>query len=297
MNNNPLLPSPTPNYQTRDRLNSWTHPLPCRFLEWSGWYNQTIHNRLIGHYRLYTHFQKAYAKSPNPDFPATSAYILHYRANYGPRHFLAKAISLLFSTIALQGPTPASQYAILNHHLLHTRPDILQQFLIAAGANLATALHHAHQAILDPDFFTHQTSINQNHLAIQYNSRVIFQPLLREGAKGKAKGVFSKKQLLIFFDLLSETNAIERIDFRKPNKFREIAALLHSISGKSTDSLIEELNLHRDKSLYRHHTTGERDQLIITLTNLAETFRAAGFRSIAKQADSRIRDLERSVNA
>jgi hypothetical protein len=121
-------------------------------------------------------------------------------------------------------------------------------------------------------------------------------PILREGPHGKEKGVFSKKQLLIFFDLLSGTNAIERIDFHKRNKFPDIAALFHAITGKPATSFIEKLDDHRRKGLYQFHTPGERNQLIVTLTNLANTFRAAGFRSIAKLADRKIKELESAKN-
>ena len=38
---------------------------------------------------------------------------------------------------------------------------------------------------------------------------------------------------------------------------------------------------------------GELTQLIVTLTNLSETFRSAGFRSIANMADKKLSELER----
>jgi hypothetical protein len=137
---------------------------------------------------------------------------------------------------------------------------------------------------------------NDNHNNNQYILQVFVQPVLREGATGKEKGVFSKKQLLIFFDLLSETNAIERIDFRKPNKYHDIATLFHALTGKPATSFTEELDDHRHKGLYQFHTPGERTQLIVALTNLANAFRAAGFRSIAKQADKKIKELEAARN-
>ncbi len=45
--------SPERNYKWKDKLNSLTGHLDCRFLEWTGWYNQDILQRLLGHYRLY----------------------------------------------------------------------------------------------------------------------------------------------------------------------------------------------------------------------------------------------------
>jgi hypothetical protein len=135
---------------------------------------------------------------------------------------------------------------------------------------------------------------NDNRNCNQYILQVFVQPILREGAKGKEKGVFSKKQLLILFDLLSETNAIERIDFHKPNKFPDIATLFHALTGKAASSFTKELDDRRHKDIYQFHTAGERDQLIVALTNLANIFRAAGFRSIAKQADKKIKEIEAS---
>ena len=135
---------------------------------------------------------------------------------------------------------------------------------------------------------------NDNRNSNQYILQVFVQPILREGAKGKEKGVFSKRQVLILLDLLSEANAIERIDFRKPNKFPDIATLCHALTGKSASSFTEELAGYRHKDIYQFNTSGERDQLIVALTNLANAFRAAGFRSIAKQADKKIRELENS---
>lgn len=113
------------------------------------------------------------------------------------------------------------------------------------------------------------------------------------GTKGKEKGVFSKKQLLIFFDLLSESKAIDKIDYSKPNKFESIALMLQAVSGKSKDSIMEQLKDTRNNGLYSFQNQGELNQLIITLTNLAETFRKAGYRTVATVADRKIRELER----
>lgn len=49
--------SPARDYTWKDKLNSITSPLGCRFLEWTGWYNQDIAQRLLGHYRLYQLFK------------------------------------------------------------------------------------------------------------------------------------------------------------------------------------------------------------------------------------------------
>lgn len=55
---------------------------------------------------------------------------------------------------------------------------------------------------------------------------------------------------------------------------------------------MQELNDYKHKGLYEFRTEGERRQLIVTLTNMAESFRKAGFRSIATLADKKIRELE-----
>ena len=79
----------------------------------------------------------------------------------------------------------------------------------------------------------------------------------------------------------------------KPNKFENIATMLQAVTGKSKDSIIEQLkDTHRD-GLYSFQNIGELNQLIVTLTNLSEIFRSAGFRSIANMADKKLRELER----
>jgi hypothetical protein len=330
MNQNILPPNPdlTRDYRMRDRLNGWTRLLPCRFLEWSSWYNQSIRNRLIGHYRLYNHFKKDFEIFHPHDLSVAQSYILQYRMNYGLKHFVSRTTSLIYSTITLRKFAPAGSYAIINRHLIYERPDILQQFLATAEINFDAALDQATQNILAPTFLNNHTGTpantvavqyndnrsnaqytdnrtnnqfvdnrisnqyNDNHTDIQFNSQVTLQSNLHEGAQGKEKGVFSKKQLLLFFDLLSENAGLERIDFQKPTKFQGISELFHAISGKSASSFKGELDDHRNKSLYKCHTPGEFDQFIRDLTNLANAFRAAGFRSIARQADKKITELE-----
>jgi FtsZ-interacting cell division protein YlmF len=116
----------------------------------------------------------------------------------------------------------------------------------------------------------------------------------KNGAQGKEAGVFSKLQLLILFDLLYEAADIEKIDLAKPNKFDDVASLFHALTGKTKESWLQELKDHQKSGLYAFHTEGEKSQLIGTLVNLGETFRKAGFRSIAKLADRKIKELERT---
>lgn len=64
-----------------------------------------------------------------------------------------------------------------------------------------------------------------------------------------------------------------------------------AITGKPKKDFIKELT-NQKKGLYSFNTIGERNQLIITLTNLSDTLRAAGFRYLSKKADKKIKDLE-----
>lgn len=117
--------------------------------------------------------------------------------------------------------------------------------------------------------------------------------IIKEGTKGKEKGVFSKKQILILFDLLSRTAKIERLDLHKPNKFDAVAQLFQALTGKPKESWLAELNDYKNKDLYEYHTPGELNQLLATLSNLADLFRKAGLRSVASLADKKIMELER----
>lgn len=114
---------------------------------------------------------------------------------------------------------------------------------------------------------------------------------------GKVKGVFSKKQILILFDLLTRSAQQDKLDLSKPNKYDPLADLFHAITGKSHSSWMEELKDYKHKDLYEFHTEGQRKQLIAILTNMAELFRKAGFRAIAALADKKILDLERHRNS
>ena len=123
-------------------------------------------------------------------------------------------------------------------------------------------------------------------------TQINIQPAIKSGAQGKESGIFSKKQVLILFDLLSTFKDFDKIDYTRPAKFDGYADLLHALTGKSKLSILEELNNYHDKELYKWQTQGELRQLIITLIHLANTFRNAGFRSFAKLLDKKIIELE-----
>ena len=118
-----------------------------------------------------------------------------------------------------------------------------------------------------------------------------YYPAASKGAQGKEKGVFSKKQILMLLDLLADMGAIEKIDYRKPTKFDKVAEALHALTGKSASSFKDELIDYKTKGLYDGNKPGEVDQVIRDLTTIAELFRGAGFHSIAKEADKKIREL------
>ena len=104
--------------------------------------------------------------------------------------------------------------------------------------------------------------------------------------------MFSKKQLLILFDLLAENKMIDQIDYGKHNKFDAVASMFQAVSAKSKESFVEQLKDVHNKGLYSFNNIGELNQLIVTITNLSDIFRKAGFRSIANIADKKIRELE-----
>ena len=90
--------SPERNYKWKDRLNSLTGHLSCRFLEWSGWYNQDILQRLLGHYRLYQVF-KAENKFEN-HLSAPLTYIVSYRASHWVKYVLSNITAFLYYTFS-----------------------------------------------------------------------------------------------------------------------------------------------------------------------------------------------------
>ena len=186
--------------------------------------------------------------------------------------------------------------------LVNDKSIILHQFLKEAEEDFSSALRKAYKKITSTDFLNkggspgstlfiqNKNEYNQyqtiSHYFNEYNQGV------SSGVKGKEKGVFSKKQLLILFDLLAENKIIDRIDYSRPNKFEPIADMLQAVSAKSKDSFVEQLKDVRINGLYSFKNIGELNQLIITITNLTDTFRKAGFFSVAKIADKKLRELE-----
>jgi hypothetical protein len=296
---------PNANWRRADRLNSWTSLRGCRFLEWIGWYNLDVAQRLLGHYRLFRHFNADYSKSRR-DLAASQAYILQYRASHGLKHFLSRVMAFLTTIIERQRYPVEAEIAAINRQLVNDSTSVLYDFLIDADQDFTAAFLQAMRRIKDPSFFnksvpppTIHLQVNQtdqHYSAHQHNTitatQVNFQPAIKAGAQGKDKGIFSKKQVLILFDLLSAFKDFDSIDYTRPNRFDDYADLLYALTGKGKQSIVEELNNYRHKGLYEWHTQGELNQLIITLTHLANKFRKAGFRAFTRLLDKKIIELE-----
>ncbi len=295
-------------YTRKDKLNSLTGHLDCRFLEWSGWYNQDIYQRLLGHYRLYQLFKKE--SKACDGLPQPLAYIVNYRASHSFKYLLSRITGILYYLGSFGKPYYPLQTEGINKLLVNENAHLLQAFLTEADNNFEAALSQAVGQILSPDFGKKSGDalfqVNQSAVILQtrnefnnyHNSTHYFNEYTtvnpaKNGIKGKEKGVFSKKQILILFDLLAETCKLEKIDFTRPNKFDSIADLLSAITGKSKDSWIEQLKDCRNKRLYEFQNDGELKQLIVTITNLSEIFRKAGFRYVANNAEKKILELEK----
>jgi hypothetical protein len=300
-------PLPDRDYTSKDKLNSLTGHLDCRCLEWTGWYNQDIYQRLLGHYRLYQLFQKE-SKTDNA-LPQPLAYILNYRASHSFKYLLSRITGILYYLGSFGKPYYPLQTEGINKLLVNEYAYILQAFLTESDNNFEEALSHAIRQLISPNFgkksvdelfhvkqsaviLQTRNEFNSYHNITHYFNEYTTVHNATNGIKGKQKGVFSKKQILIFFDLLSETGKVEKIDFTRPNKFDSIADLLCAITNKCKESWIDQLKDCRNKGLYESRNEGELKQLIVTLTNFSEVFRKAGFRSIAVIADKKIRDLE-----
>jgi len=295
---------PNANWHRADRLNSWTSLRGCRFLEWMGWYNLDVAQRLLGHYRLFQHFNADYSKSRR-DLAASQAYILQYRASHGLKHFFSRVMAFLTTIIERKRFPVEAEIAAINRQLVNDSTSVLYDFLIDADHDFTAAFLQAMRRIKDPSFFNKSVApptinlqvnqTDQHYSAHQYNTytaQVNIQPAIKAGAQGKESGIFSKKQVLILFDMLSAFKDFDSIDYTQPNKFDGYADLLHALTGKSKLSILEELNNYRRKGLYEWHTQGELGQLIITLTHLSNSFRKARFKSFTRLLDKKIIELE-----
>ena len=300
------------NHKITDRRNRRTRFFACNFQEWMGWYNNNIAQRLLGHYRLYQLFKHKYL-TQRTELPPIQAYILQYRETLHLKLFFPRIIALVQPIIEFGMTNRQIEIHSINRMLLYQRSDILQEFLTDAEEDFEQAFLIAMKKILDPQFLYTPPSnpearrffvqINEEH---QYNATfsknefhvhptVHEQPATEKHPKGKEKDVFSKKQILIFFNLLAQKGFIEPIDLRKPDKFKDIAPLLRAISGHGEESWKAQLNDYRNKDLYAYHSEGERQELIRILITLSNKLNNAGFKSIANLADQKIIELEHAA--
>lgn len=296
------------NYRMKDKLNSKASSVACGLLEWSGWYNQDIYQRLLGHYRLFQLYKKEHKEENS--IPLPLSYIINYRLSHNSKFLFSRIVGGIYYVGTFGKPYKALQTENFNKLLLTEYPDILNRFLTNADTDFDAAFLKAIEEIATLDFPAKfgNPIVQQAVLLVQHrneyksynNSTHYFNEYntvqTAAGIKGKEKGVFSKRQILILFDLLAETSKLEKIDFSKPNRFDAIADLLVAITGKSKESWIEELKDWRNKELYAHKDEGELKQLIITITNLSDTLRTAGFRSLSKVADKKLIELQRLKN-
>ncbi len=264
-------PLPDRDYTRKDKLNSLTGHLDCHFLEWTGWYNQDIYQRLLGHYRLYQLFKKE--SKAETGLPQSLTYIVNYRAYHPPKYLLSRLTGIVYCLGSFGKPYYPLQTEGINKLLVNENTQILQEFLTEADNNFEEALSVAVRQIISPEFGKKSGNnlfqVNQSAVILQtrnefsnyhnnnhyFNEYTTFNPV-SAGIKGKEKGVFSKKQILILFDLLAETSKLEKIDFTRPNKFDSIAGFLYAVTGKSKDSWIEQLKDCRSKGLYEFKMRG-----------------------------------------
>jgi len=296
--------SPERDYAWKDKLNSVTGNLDCRLLEWTGWYNQDILQRLLGHYRLYHVFKSE--NNFNNHLPLPLNYITSYKVTHSIKYFISCITASLYFIFSFGKRYAPLQTESINRNLINDKAIILFEFLVEADEDFSSALRRAVDGISSPNFLNKKDTTNLTLLIQNRNEFNQYQTsshyfneynqVISNGIKGKEKGVFSKKQLLILFDLLAENKTLDPIDYSKPNKFDSIASVLHAISSKSKDSLIEQLKDAHNSGLYSFQNLGELNQLIITITNLEDTFRKAGFRAIANLADKKLRVLEMEKN-
>jgi hypothetical protein len=306
--------NPDRDYTRFDRYNSWTRRQPCRLLEWTGWYASSVPLRLLGHYRLYQIYRQSFRRGP-VDLPEVHGYILQYRNFHGIKFSLATLLSHFPAWLGY--PDKIVEIQAINRILIYDQVAVLQEFLINADTDFESALRRALQQIRDPAFLNPGSTTRTQHpnvfVQVRHNHHTInntayhqlnFQSVIKqevavketapakEAVSGKEKGVFSKKQILILFDMLNQSAKLERIDLSKPNKLDAIAQFFQAVTGKGKETWLETLKDYRNKDLYEFHTSGERNQLLITLTNLSEITRAAGFRAVSNLIDKKIRDIE-----
>jgi hypothetical protein len=292
--------SPDRDYTMKDKLNSITNPVGCRFLEWSGWYNQNASQRLLGHYRLFQLFKAKDKVDAQLSLPL--AYITHYRILHVIKYALSCITAVLYYIFTLGDRYHPLTIEEFNKQLIITRPSILQEFLTCAEVDFEKALFNAIdqingapkeeslQSVVVQNRLDYKVYNNTCHYLTEYNTTLHTNTTV--GITGKEKDVFSKRQILIWLDLQADLGKTDRIDYSKQNKFEEVAIMLQAINGKTKQSWKEELDKYKDKGPYYYKGEEELKSLISTITNISQIARKAGQRELAKAADRKIRELE-----
>ncbi|OQP47958.1 hypothetical protein [Niastella populi] len=142
--------SPDRDYTMKDKLNGLTSPLGCRFLEWSGWYNQNISQRLLGHYRLYQLFKAKSQVDSQLSLPV--AYMANYRTLHIIKYVLSCITAVLYYICTLGDSYHPVAVEQLNKQLLYRQYTILQEFLAKAEVDFDKALHSVYSADGNPSF-------------------------------------------------------------------------------------------------------------------------------------------------
>jgi hypothetical protein len=143
-------PLPDRDYTRKDKLNSLTGHLDCRFLEWTGWYNQDIYQRLLGHYRLFQLFKKENKAETGLHQPL--AYIANYRASHSLKYLLSRITGILYYLGSFGKLYYPVQTEGINKLLVNEYASILQTFLTEADNNFEEAILEAVGQILSPNF-------------------------------------------------------------------------------------------------------------------------------------------------
>jgi hypothetical protein len=188
-------------YSWKDKLNNITGPFGCRFLEWSGWYNQDISQRLLGHYRLYQLF-----KAPNrvnSQLALPLAYITQYRTLHAIKHTFSCITAVLYYIFTLGDRYYPLLVEQLNKQLIIRHYTILQDFLIDAEIDFGESLHNAIDQIngsgklVAPEIsivqnrLEHKVYNNTYHYLTEYNGINLSSS---NELKGKQAGILSKNR-------------------------------------------------------------------------------------------------------
>lgn len=177
---------------------------------------------------------------------------------------------------------------------VNTSNDLEKGFLTFAQNDFPMALSDGLQQAFKPTLLE-ESNDSTVSLSIQLTfnfSPNITQSVIREGAHGKEKDVLSKRQILMLFDLFADVYGVKRLDLADKRNYKKLARFLHALTGKSTQSFMEEMNHYCHNNLYEWHTMEELDQLIIMTKNLVTIVESGGFAAAAELGNTKIKQME-----